>query len=80
MELIEQHIGATVGGADVTIIGDTPLDIELAKRMGARSLGVCTGGCKADDLHAAGADHVVQDMADVESVVEWLVLASLPPK
>ncbi|MCC6679196.1 MAG: HAD family hydrolase [Phycisphaerales bacterium] len=57
----------------VTIIGDTPHDVECAKRNGARCLAVATGSYSAEQLSTAGADRVVIDMSDVDDVVGWLV-------
>ncbi|MEM8733368.1 MAG: HAD family hydrolase [Planctomycetota bacterium] len=75
MDIVAKRVEAGVAGSDVTIIGDTPLDVELAKRMGARCLGVCTGGFEAVHLRDAGADHVVENMADVDAITGWLLPA-----
>ena len=58
---------------DGVIIGDTPLDIELAQRMGLRSLAVCTGGFSKAELADAGADRVMQDLSDTQAVRKWLL-------
>ncbi|MFN3189692.1 MAG: HAD family hydrolase [Aureliella sp.] len=76
LALLEEHTGEMVAGSDITIIGDTPLDIELAKKMNARSLGVCTGGFDKASLNDAGADHVVENMADFEAIADWLLSSS----
>jgi phosphoglycolate phosphatase len=57
------------------IIGDTPLDIACAKAGGARSIGVATGMHTVDDLRAAGADHVFEDLSETERVMRALRLA-----
>lgn len=72
MKLIEEHVGRQLPPERVTIIGDTTLDVELAKVMGSRCLAVCTGGSSADELTAAGADLVLNDLAQTELVVDWL--------
>jgi len=54
------------------IIGDTPLDIGVAKFGGARSIGVATGGHTVDDLRASGADVVFEDLSDLEKVLAVL--------
>jgi len=57
---------------DVIVIGDTPLDVECARRAGVRSLAVATGGCDVDTLLAAGADLAVESLADTDAIVAWL--------
>ncbi len=59
----------------VIVIGDTPLDIELAIVMQARSIAVCTGGYSADELSASGADWVVDDLSATEEIVQWCLAA-----
>ena len=57
----------------VTVIGDTPYDIECARVAGARSIAVATGGHTVDELRAAGADVVLADLSDTEKVVALLI-------
>jgi len=45
------------------LIGDTPNDIRAARAIGAVSIAVATGGHPAAELQAAGADHVLEDLA-----------------
>jgi len=47
------------------MIGDTPSDMEAARRAGGLAIGVQTGGWPVDDLHEAGAAHVVSDLRDL---------------
>lgn len=54
------------------IVGDTPLDIACAKAGGARSIGVATGSHSVDDLRAAGAEVVFEDLSDTEAVLKAL--------
>jgi phosphoglycolate phosphatase-like HAD superfamily hydrolase len=58
---------------EVTVIGDTPHDIQCARAHGCRSLGVATGHFSATDLSAAGADLALADLADTRRVVDWLL-------
>ena len=44
---------------DVTVVGDAPWDIEAAQRVGARAIGVRTGGFSTAVLRTAGAVDVV---------------------
>ena len=56
---------------ETIIIGDTPMDVELAQVMNVRCLAVCTGGFSEAELCAAGADLVLNDLSDPESVYDW---------
>lgn len=58
--------------ARATIIGDTPYDIECARAVGARSLGVATGSHPLAALEDAGADAVLSDLSDTARVVDLL--------
>ena len=49
---------------ETLVIGDTPKDIACAHAMGARCLAVATGKFSAEQLRAAGADHVVRTLED----------------
>lgn len=49
----------------VTIIGDTPLDVDCARACGAVAVAVATGQHPHDELAACGPDHIFTDFADV---------------
>ncbi len=69
--LLEERFGSPLNPRRVTIVGDTPLDIELARLLGCRCLAVCTGGFSAEALDQA--DWVVADLSDVVAVENWLL-------
>jgi phosphoglycolate phosphatase len=48
----------------VIVIGDTQHDVDCAKAHGCTAFAVATGRTPADELHAAGADVVVDDLTD----------------
>ena len=50
------------------IIGDTPADVTCGRSLGATAIGVATGHYRTDDLAAAGAAYVFNDLADTERV------------
>jgi len=56
----------------VIVIGDTPLDIECAHAGGVRALGVATGSHPADELRAAGAYEVFEDLSETDAVLTAL--------
>ncbi len=50
--------------AEVSVLGDTPHDVDAANAAGAVSIGVATGRYSTDELAAAGADEVVESLED----------------
>lgn len=56
----------------VLIIGDTVRDVDCAKHHGCRILAVCTGGSTPEELEAAGADHIVDNLADTRYILDWI--------
>lgn len=59
-----------VSAASVVVIGDTEHDVEAALHHGFRAIGVATGSCGVDELHAAGAHAVFADLSDTDVVLE----------
>jgi phosphoglycolate phosphatase len=57
----------------IIVIGDTPHDIECARVAGATSIAVATGGHTVEELRAAGADIVLQDLSDTKRVLALLI-------
>lgn len=62
----------------VWVVGDTPHDVKAARVNGQRSLGVATGRYSEQDLRAAGAEAVLQDLADTDRVLS-ILLSPGPP-
>jgi phosphoglycolate phosphatase len=50
--------------SEVFVVGDTPRDIEAAKAAGAVSVGVASGHYSAEELMAAGPDHVLRSLEE----------------
>jgi phosphoglycolate phosphatase len=61
--------GPPFASSDAVVIGDTPLDVACAKAGGARLIAVATGNHSVDQLRAAGADVVFEDLSDTGAVV-----------
>lgn len=51
--------------SEVVVVGDTPLDVAVARAGGARSIAVATGGYDAATLAATGADVVLENFSDL---------------
>ena len=56
----------------VTIIGDTPLDVDCARACGARAVAVATGLYGYDDLQGCAPDLLFKDLGDVARVLAAL--------
>jgi phosphoglycolate phosphatase len=59
---------AMLHGHDVTpervfVVGDTPLDVEAARAVGAVSVAVASGKFSVEELRSAGARHVLSSLA-----------------
>ncbi|MGW7757328.1 HAD family hydrolase [Streptomyces violaceusniger] len=63
---------AQMPSEDAVLVGDTPYDVEGGLSCGVRVIGVATGRTDADDLRAAGATEVVEDLADTEKMLKLL--------
>lgn len=56
----------------VTIIGDTPLDVDCARACGAVAIAVATGYHPHDELAACAPDHLFVDFSDVGATLAAL--------
>ena len=67
------HHGRGFDPGRVTIIGDTPHDIDCAKAHGCRAIGVATGPYPVERLQSAGADLAVADLSDTAMLERWIL-------
>jgi HAD superfamily hydrolase (TIGR01549 family) len=54
-----------LGGGDAVMVGDTPWDVEAAKRSGVPTIAVMTGGFSEAELREAGAVAVFRSIAEL---------------
>lgn len=54
-----------VAPEEAIVVGDASYDILMGRAAGCRTVGVTYGNQSADDLRAAGADHMIDDFADL---------------
>lgn len=52
------------------MVGDHPMDVMTAKKVGLASIGVLTSGSSPEDFALAGADLIAPSVADVPSLIE----------
>jgi phosphoglycolate phosphatase len=65
-------VGCAFPFARVTIVGDTPLDVDCARACGARAVAVATGFHPYDELEACEPDLLFKDLGDVPRVIREL--------
>lgn len=56
----------------IWIIGDTPLDVQCARAIGAKAMAVATGWYTAEQLEACHPDQLLDDLADTGRVLSLL--------
>ncbi|MEX2187669.1 MAG: HAD family hydrolase [Pirellulales bacterium] len=72
LRLIRRHVAADHPAEQVWIIGDTPLDVQCARAIGAKAVAVATGVHSLDDLAASKPDHLAADLGNVaELMAMW---------
>ena len=57
--------------AHTVMIGDSPLDMEMAKRAGVDAIGITTGVADEQQLRAAGACIVVDNYLELQKELGW---------
>jgi phosphoglycolate phosphatase-like HAD superfamily hydrolase len=60
-----ERLGRQLEGAEVLVIGDTPLDIRCARAIGAKVLAVATGSFSVQQLQEHRPDWVVEDLSKI---------------
>lgn len=60
-------------GREIVVIGDTPHDVTCGRSLGVCAVAVATGHHSHQDLEAAGAHVVLDDLADTAAVLEILL-------
>ena len=68
----EKH-GQEFSPESISVIGDTPRDIECGRAIGARTVAIATGTYSRDELAAHSPDLLFDDLSDTEVVIEALL-------
>ena len=69
---VTQACNGRVDCRRIWVIGDTPLDVQCARAIGARSVAVATGWHSPADLAAAGPDLLFEDLSDPAPILAQL--------
>jgi phosphoglycolate phosphatase-like HAD superfamily hydrolase len=64
-----EKYGGEIAANPAVYLGDSGRDVEAARIGGARSVAVASGRSTASELRDAGADLVLEDLADTDAVV-----------
>lgn len=60
-----EHLGNGLGAEEILVVGDTPRDVACARHIGAKVVGVTTGGATRDELAATKPDWLVNDLSEL---------------
>lgn len=60
----ERLLDEPLDRSGVMVVGDTPLDVDAAEKVGAVSIAVASGRYSVEELRAAEADHVLGSLED----------------
>ncbi|WP_395103661.1 haloacid dehalogenase-like hydrolase [Actinomadura sp. SCN-SB] len=69
----ERKYGQVFDESTTVLIGDTPHDVRAGHEGGARVVAVATGSTPASALRACGAERVIPDLTDTETVLEAIL-------
>lgn len=72
-ERASAHLGRDVGGDQLVIIGDTEHDMTCGQGVGARAIGVATGGVPRATLESHAPVAVFDDFTDTARVLEAIL-------
>ncbi len=67
---VHAHLNGSVHPHRLWVIGDTPLDVECARAIGARVAAIATGWHSRAELAAAGPDLLLDDLSDPRPLLE----------
>jgi phosphoglycolate phosphatase-like HAD superfamily hydrolase len=67
MRCVWGRLDPSIGPTDVWIVGDTPLDVQCARAVGARVMAVATGNHSLAELQDADPDLAVENLTEVHA-------------
>ena len=76
LDVVRARCGPDVRCDRIWVIGDTPLDVQCARAIGARVIAVATGMHTVEELAPTKPDLLLADLSDLASVqAAWNVIA-----
>jgi phosphoglycolate phosphatase-like HAD superfamily hydrolase len=70
---VAAHIGGAVNSKDVWVIGDTPLDVQCARAVGAKVVAVATGWHPREELASHKPDFLLDDLSNPGELLRFWV-------
>ena len=70
LAVIREEIDSVVSADQIWVIGDTPLDVQCARAIGARVAAVATGMHSVEQLAASKPDIVLADLSDPSPLID----------
>lgn len=67
---VTAHLGRAVGQDEVWVIGDTPLDVQCARAIGARVIAVATGWHSVEELANHNPDLLLTNLSEHDEVLK----------
>ncbi|WP_439626544.1 HAD family hydrolase [Gemmata sp.] len=61
---VRAHLKREVAAGDVWVIGDTPLDVQCARAVGAKAVAVATGWHPLEELASHAPDYALADLSN----------------
>jgi len=66
---MRSHLKRDFDAGDVWVIGDTPLDVQCARAVGAKAVAVATGWHPIEELASHSPDYVLADLSNPEELL-----------
>lgn len=76
--LTQQHLQTSIDPNDVWVIGDTPMDVQCARAIGAKVIAVGTGWHPMAELEACRPDRLYRDFTEARELFESWGIANVP--
>jgi len=70
LQIARHHAGGEVPAEQIWVIGDTPLDIQCARAIGAKSVAVATGIHSLEELSPCCPDIAAANLAEIPHLIE----------
>jgi phosphoglycolate phosphatase-like HAD superfamily hydrolase len=74
LRVVHQHCTVPVHPDRIWVVGDTPLDVQCARAIGARAVAVATGWHSRQELGGCRPDLLVDDLADPAPLLDLMKL------
>lgn len=63
----------TYSKSEILLVGDTPLDVEAAKKAGIKIMAIATGAYSIDSLQKTAADFVIENFKNRSDIIKFIL-------